>query len=108
MQGNDDAAICKYTCVDNSCTGSVQHYYTVGHVAPNFLVASSPQIGFSNIQVSYVDGKLSCAFDRLNSMSNVGNYVDSAIPHYILNANGFTDSYGNVFFNNSFFLLYNI
>lgn len=101
--GDDDVAMCKYYCPPNSqCFGTIEHYYNRGNY-PELLTNESPQIGFSNINVNIVNGKLMCSFRRVNRLgSNLNRYFDSALNYYLLFAKGYSDTNGNVYFHTNY------
>ncbi len=64
--------MCKLT----SGFGTVEHYRNPnGYTAPVYL-DSNRAVGFSNINVSYTNGVLTCSFRRMKAMTNVPNYLE--------------------------------
>ena len=58
------------------------------------MVEENLNVGFTNINVSYVNGILKCEFSRAKSMPNVKNYFDIDKLYYLLFAHGELDSAG--------------
>jgi len=83
--GDDDVAICKVT----SGSGTVEHYRNPsGFTAPVYLDGNNSAVGFSNIQVTYANGVLTCSFRRMKAMANIPNYFDMSTPYNFLSAIG--------------------
>ena len=62
--GDDDVAICRVT----SGSGTVEHYRNPsGFTAPVYLDGNNSAVGFSNIQVTFADGVLTCSFRRMKA-----------------------------------------
>ena len=83
--GDDDVAICRVT----SGSGTVEHYRNPsGFTAPVYLDSNNRAVGFSNIQVTFADGVLTCSFRRMKAMANIPNYFDLSTSYNLLSAYG--------------------
>ena len=83
--GDDDVAVCKVT----SGSGTVEHYRNPGgDTASEYLSGSDNSVGFSNIQVTYANGVLTCSFRRMKAMANIPNYFDLSTSYNLLSAYG--------------------
>ena len=85
--GDDDVAICRVT----SGSGTVEHYRNPGGTAaPVYLDSNNRAVGFSNIQVTYANGVLTCSFTRMKAMTTVPSYfeISSSTSYYLLFAVG--------------------
>ena len=79
--GDDDVAVCKVT----SGSRTVEHYRNPGgDTASEYLSGSDNSVGFSNIQVTYANGVLTCSFTRMKAMTTVPNYfeISSSTSYY--------------------------
>jgi hypothetical protein len=70
--------------------GFVEHAYNKGKTGPTFLISYKKSIGLSNVKISFINGILTCSFDRIKKMPSVGNYFDLNNQYYLLLAKGKT------------------
>ena len=84
LMGGDNVVCCKVY----EGEGSVQQMYNLGRSRPILIDEANPKIGISNDAISFEDGFLNCAFDRLKSMPNVTKYYDLKNDYYLLLAKG--------------------
>jgi len=65
--------VCKLT----SGSGTVEHYRNPSGISPPvYLDSNNRSVGFSNINVNYTNGVLTCSFRRMKAMTNVPNYLE--------------------------------
>ncbi|CAF1082591.1 unnamed protein product, partial [Brachionus calyciflorus] len=84
--GDDDVVSCR---INSQNVAIVERLYNMGQSTPSLLYSKNPQIGLSNILVSYSNGILNCSFSRIKSNSSVANYFDlQNDKFYVLFARG--------------------
>jgi hypothetical protein len=64
--------VCKVT----SGSGTVEHYKNPNGRSPSVYLDSNRAVGFSNINVSYTNGVVTCSFRRMKTMKNIPNYFE--------------------------------
>ena len=85
-------------CMKWSNRSQVFQMWTTGHKRPSVLVSNDSSIGLSNVSIAYINGSLTCSFNRINSLPNVTNYADlNSNNYYVLMAEGATSSLGLLF-----------
>ena len=85
QQGNDDVAVC---VISPNGTGNLFHYYNSGRTMPQLLDPTNPSIGYSNIQVSSVNGVVTCSFTRAKTLAQTNYYNLENVTYYLLTARG--------------------
>jgi hypothetical protein len=61
------------------------HYRNPGlKSAPTFLDETTPQIGFSNVNVFIKDNVITCSFTRVSAIPRVSNYFDTTSKKFFI------------------------
>lgn len=78
------------SCVVPSAVSSAQvlHMYNSGKSTPSQLDNSDASVGIFGQNITYIDGKLSCSFNRYIKRSSVSNYFSLENTYYVLTASG--------------------
>ncbi len=86
FKGDDNVIICKLL----EDKGFVQHAFNKMKSAPSYLVPYKKSIGISNVKISFINGILTCSFDRIKKNPGVAGYYDLNNQYYLLLAKGKT------------------
>ena len=74
--------------ISPSGTGNIYHYYNTGKTKPTLLDPTNPSIGYSNIQVSSVNGVVTCSFTRAKTLAQENYFSLNNATYYMLTARG--------------------
>ena len=85
QQGNDDVAVC---VISPNGTGNLFHYYNSGRTMPQLLDPTNPSIGYSNMEVSSVNGVVTCSFTRDKTLAQTNYFSLDNVAYYLLTARG--------------------
>ena len=81
FKGEDDVALCGI----KAGKPTLGHYRNPGlKSAPTLLDETTPQLGFSNVNVFIKDGVITCSFTRASAMPRVSNYFDTTSKKFFI------------------------
>ena len=77
-------------CSINGNNATVQHYFNpIDDLKPDPLLQADPTKGYSNQNISIVNGVMSCSFTRKMLMDGLDHFFDiSKTSYYLLVASG--------------------
>ena len=86
LKGDDNVILCRLL----NDKGFVEQAYNKKKTVPSYLIPYRKSIGISNVKISFINGILTCSFDRVKKIPSVGGYYDLNNQYYLLLAKGKT------------------